>query len=256
MNHQLLTGKTALITGAGRNIGRSIALEMARQGADIYFSDIDRERLTGLEKELSEFSITTKGFLSDITNTGDTDTLCDFLTQQRISIDVLCNNVGIEPTAADDHLNMAQWHTVFNTNVFGPMYLTDRVSKLMIANHTAGVVIFTTSIHQWVVRRIPCYSASKAALNMVIKELALELAPHNIRVNGIAPGYVEEDSHGNTIRHQYTPLYNRSIHPRFIGRAAVYLASEYFSRYTTGSVITVDAGLSLYNHLVDQIPLR
>jgi NAD(P)-dependent dehydrogenase (short-subunit alcohol dehydrogenase family) len=96
------------------------------------------------------------------------------------------------------------------------------------------------------------YSASKAALGMIIKELAIELAPHNIRVNGIAPGNIKEDEKGNTIPHRYTPLYGSSINPCYIGRAAVYLSSDYYSRYTTGTVIKIDGGLSLYNHLVDK----
>jgi NAD(P)-dependent dehydrogenase (short-subunit alcohol dehydrogenase family) len=91
---------------------------------------------------------------------------------------------------------------------------------------------------------------------MIIKELALDLAPYHIRVNGIAPGYIDEDKNGNPITHKYTPLYKSSINPRYIGRAAVYLSSDFFSRFTTGTVLKIDAGLSLYNHLIDQIPLK
>jgi NAD(P)-dependent dehydrogenase (short-subunit alcohol dehydrogenase family) len=126
----------------------------------------------------------------------------------------------------------------------------------MTDNHISGSIIFITSIHQWTIRRFLSYSSSKATLGMIVKELALELAPYSIRVNGIAPGHVEEDKNGNTITHKYTPLYKSSINPCYIGRAAVYLSSDFFSRFTTGTVLKVDAGLSLYNHLVDQIPLE
>jgi len=71
-----------------------------------------------------------------------------------------------------------------------------------------------------------------------------------------SPGYVEEDEKGQTVSHRYTPLHNSSINPCYIGRAVVYLSSDYFSKFTTGTVIKIDAGLSLYNHLVDQIPLK
>jgi NAD(P)-dependent dehydrogenase (short-subunit alcohol dehydrogenase family) len=82
----------------------------------------------------------------------------------------------------------------------------------------------------------------------------VELAPHNIRVNGIAPGYIDEDKKGRPIPHRYTPLHRSSISSLYVGRAAVYLSSEYFSKYTTGSVLKIDAGLSLYNHLLDCSP--
>ena len=90
---------------------------------------------------------------------------------------------------------------------------------------------------------------------MIVKELALDLAPHQIRVNGIAPGWTAEDKHQTPFRQRHAPLHNSSINPRYIGRAAVYLASDYFSKFTTGTVIKVDAGLSLYNHRVDGTPL-
>lgn len=101
-----------------------------------------------------------------------------------------------------------------------------------------------TSIHQWVPNGDPAYSASKAALGTVIRELALELAPHGIRVNGIAPGYVNEDEEGRPVPHPDTPLGGVSVAPRYIGRAAVYLCADHFSRHTTGTVIKVDGGLS------------
>jgi NAD(P)-dependent dehydrogenase (short-subunit alcohol dehydrogenase family) len=84
---------------------------------------------------------------------------------------------------------------------------------------------------------------------MVIKELAVDLAPHHIRVNGIAPGWVIEDEDGNPLAHKNTPLYQTSINPGYIGRTAVYLAAEYFSRFTTGTVITIDGGLSIHSYL-------
>ena len=87
---------------------------------------------------------------------------------------------------------------------------------------------------------------------MAIKELAIDLAPYNIRVNGIAPGWVEEDYKNQPKPHPYTPLRQSSINPRYIGRAAVYLAADYFSRFTTGTVLTIDAGLSLYSYRVHQ----
>ena len=120
---------------------------------------------------------------------------------------------------------------------------------MMVSNNIPGSILFITSIHQSVPSQWISYSSSKAALRMIIKELAMDLAKHGIRVNGIAPGWVAEDKHGNTRNFSYAPLYGSSINPCYIGRAAVYLSSEYFSKFTTGTVITVDAGLSLHSYL-------
>lgn len=254
--NNLLSGKNVLVTGAGGTIGRSIAIEMAKQGARILFTEIDKAKCESLEKELHKYHPTSHGFLSDIASTQDINGLLASLSKDRVTIDILVNNVGIDIDATIKKLDLDEWRRVYNTNVFGPLYLTKHISQMMIDNQIHGSIIFITSIHQWIVRRSAGYSSSKAALGMIVKELALELAPYKIRINGIAPGYVKEDKDGKTIPHQYTPLYNSSINPCFIGRAAVYLASDFFSQYTTGTVIKIDAGLSLYNHLLGQIPLK
>jgi NAD(P)-dependent dehydrogenase (short-subunit alcohol dehydrogenase family) len=120
---------------------------------------------------------------------------------------------------------------------------------MMTADKIAGSILFVTSIHESVLSRWLSYSASKAALRMIIQELAMNLASHGIRVNGIAPGWVAEDDSGKTLDFEPAPLHHTSINPCYIGRAAVYLSSEYFSRFTTGTIITVDAGLSLHSYL-------
>lgn len=249
----LLKDKNVLITGAGRNIGRSIALEMAGNGANIFFTEIDKNRSIKLKEELSGFQVKSAQFISDSSNTDDINTLCNTLINEKINIDILINNTGIQLQKASikDH-DIKRWENIFGTNVFGPVHLTKLITQRMIENHTEGSVIFITSIHQDLVSLSDEYSASKAALAMIIKELAIELAPHNIRVNGIAPGYVSEDENGRPVYHRYTPLNASSINPCYIGRAAVYLSSEYFSKFTTGTIIKIDSGLSLYNHLVDK----
>ncbi len=250
-DNQLLAGKNVLITGAGQNIGRSIALEMAKQGANIYFTDISESKVNNLEQELSQYSVSSKGFISDITKTEDTDLLIEYLTKNSININILVNNVGIQFNKIGiNQINLEDWQQIFNTNVFGPIYLTQKISELMISKKSEGSVIFLTSIHQFTIFRESSYSASKAALGMIIQELAIDLAPHQIRVNGIAPGWVKENEDKTPLYHPYTPLYNSSINPDYIGRAAIYLASDYFSKFTTGIVLKIDAGLSLYNHHV------
>jgi NAD(P)-dependent dehydrogenase (short-subunit alcohol dehydrogenase family) len=238
---QLLAGVSALITGAGRNIGRAIALEMAAHGADVYCTDIDSDSVAALSAELATLPIKSRVFLSDVSQSSQAESLCAALRNEGIEINTLVNNVGI---AAGD---MQQ---VLQTNVIGPAYLTDLISRRMIERGLPASILFVSSIHQETVHRwSAAYSASKGALGMLIKELALDLARHQIRVNGIAPGAVEEDRQGRTVPSPFTPLNGSSINPSYIGRAAVYLTAEYFSRHTTGSVVTIDGGLSLFNYM-------
>jgi len=249
MDNALLSGKNALITGAGRNIGRSIALEMARQGANVFFTDIDQERCIKLEQELKEYSVRSKGFVSDISKTEDSDDLDSFLVQEKIVIDILVNNVGIQSEKDDmQNFDLTEWHKTFNTNVFGPMYLTKRIVEMMISNKIQGCILFITSIHQFVPGKWTSYSGTKGALGMIVKELSLNVASRGIRVNGIAPGWILENEQGIPFDFKYAPLHKTSINPCYIGRTAVYLASDYFSKFTTGSVITIDAGLSLFHY--------
>lgn len=237
---RLLEGRTALVTGAGRNIGRSLARELLAHGADVYCTELDPERCERLEAELGPGPRSRRVFRADITSPGDSDRVLSSLREANVAIDLLVNNVAV---VGDD------FAAAFATNVTGPMYLTDRVARAMIDRGAAGSVVFLGSIHQdTVFTRTRAYAASKAAVAMLVKQLAVELAPHRIRVNGIAPGDVREDERGDVVPYGYTPLEGTSIRPQYVARAAVYLASDYFSRYTTGSVVTIDAGLSLFNY--------
>lgn len=257
LDNQLLAGKNALITGAAKNIGRSIAIEMAKQGANIFCTDINESGCRKLEEELKKYPVKSKCFISNGSKNEEIDTLYESLVGDGVNIDILVNNVGIHPqTTRMKDLDLEDFKNVFNTNIFCPVYLTKQIANRMIENQTRGSIIFITSIHQWTIRHLLSYSSSKAALGMIIKELALDMAPYQIRVNGIAPGWVVLDSQGNPLSNKYTPLYKCSIDPCYIGRAAVYLASDYFSNCTTGTILKVDAGLSLYNHIVDLIPLK
>ncbi|HEY9646684.1 MAG TPA: SDR family oxidoreductase [Chroococcidiopsis sp.] len=255
VDNQLLRHKNVLITGAGKNIGRAIALEMARQGANVFFTNTDAATCDQLQQELNAFSITSAGYVSDVANIDDVDALCQTLHKDAGTIDIVVNNVGIQFEAIGLlQSTRDQWKATFDTNVIGPMYLSQQMAKAMIQQNVRGSFLFVTSIHQFTISRWPSYSASKAALGMAIQELAVELAAYGIRVNGIAPGWVAEDAHGMPRPHPYTPLGQQSIHPVYIGRAAVYLAADYFSQGTTGAVLTIDGGLSLYNARVAQCP--
>ena len=248
----LLEGKAILVTGAGQNIGKHICVEAAKQGANIFLTDIDERRIQNVLSELRQYQVHAEGFLSDASKPGDTDSLVKTLQQTRI--DILVNNVAYQSKISSSlELPLEEWEKAFRTNLLGPLHLTRHMARKMIETRTEGSIIFITSIHQKIIRRLPAYSSTKAALKMIIQELAVELAPSRIRVNGVAPGYVKENEEGETLPHRYAPLWNTSVHPSYIGRAVVYLSSDYFSKYTTGSVLTIDAGLSLHNFTFDPI---
>jgi len=124
MLNDLLSGKNVLVTGAGGTIGRSIAIEMAKQGARILFTEIDKTKCESLEKELRQYHTSSHGFLSDITSTQDTDGLLTSLSKDRITIDILVNNVGIDMDTPIKKLDLNEWRKMYHTNVFGPLYLT------------------------------------------------------------------------------------------------------------------------------------
>jgi len=250
--NKLLDGKNILITGAGGIIGRSIASEMAHQGANIYFTDSDESKVNALDKQLNSININSAGFVADITKNTDIEDLHNWLKMKNVIIDSLVNNVGIQFNETSIFtINRENMSRILDTNVTGPVYLTRLIVENMLTQKIQGSVIFITSIHQWVISKNMSYSASKAALGSIIKELAVELAQYGIRVNGIAPGWVAQDSQGNVLPFPRGLLHKKSIHPRYIGRSAVYLTSNYYSEFTTGATITIDGGLSLTNHLTD-----
>jgi NAD(P)-dependent dehydrogenase (short-subunit alcohol dehydrogenase family) len=237
---QLVHGKNALVTGAGRHIGRSIVQELLAHGANVYCTDNDPAMCASLEAELAGKPGGRRVFCADITAPQDTAALLQTLDADKVTIDLLVNNVGV---VVDDFM------VSFRTNVAGPMDLTNALARRMAAAGRGGSIVFLTSIHQETVfLRTQAYAASKAAIGMLIRQLAVQYAADRIRVNGVAPGDIRVDDNGQVVPYRFTPLEETSISPQYIARAVVYLASEYFSRYTTGSIVKIDGGLSLFNY--------
>ncbi len=245
----LLAGKNVLISGAGPNIGRSLALEIGKQGARVFFTDLEQGWISNLERQLQDQGISSQGLICDIRKKEDVDRLCTFFDKNDIQIDVLIHNAYFnKQTISLMDFNREEWDQTYATNVFGPIYLTKCIVERKRRQGIPASIVFITSVQQFGPSGWAAYSSSKAALYMVVKELAVELAPFRIRVNGIAPGPVKVDEIGSPKTNRRVPLYQSSLPPEFIGRAAVFLASDYYSYCTTGTVLTVDGGISLYNH--------
>lgn len=243
LDNRLLAERTALVTGAAHNIGRAIAIELAKQGASVVAVDIDASGLDELKDVMPE-GTDLKTFVADVGSEKAIDGLVDDLDASGVVVDVLVNNVGVHVDIPHSLAgDFESWRRSLEVNLVGPYRLTRKIAERLIERKMSGSVVFISSIHQWHVRGHPAYSASKAGVGLVVKELADELAGFAIRVNGIAPGAVAELEDGKLRFVEHIPLHQTPIPPRYIGRAVVCLASDYFSRHTTGATLLIDSGL-------------
>lgn len=240
----LLENKIALVTSAASGIGKEIALEFAREGAIVIIADINQEKSAQTLKEVKLLSPTSLSIPTDIASEKQLDNLISKIKEAFGGIDVLVNNAGIGLKGTPLEVSRENWDKVIETNLSGNFFLTQKTAQLMIKNKTSGKIIFITSIYQDIPSRHAQYSSTKAALKMVVKEFALELAPYNIRVNGIAPGAIKSREEMDE-NYAPTPLYGKKGGTLDIARAALVLASDYFTNYVTGTVFRVDGGLSL-----------
>jgi NAD(P)-dependent dehydrogenase (short-subunit alcohol dehydrogenase family) len=217
---------------------------MSRVGCSVVAVDIDRAALDSLAAELREEGGEISTFVTDVSEESALTDLVDELDRSEIFVDVLINNVGVNTDFEETRKgSFPLWRKTFDANLIGPYHLTRMIVDRMIGRRHRGSVVFLSSIHQWHIRGHPAYAASKAGVGMVVKELASEFARYGIRVNGIAPGPVSPDSEVPSTRYAAVPLHGTAIPASYIGRCAVYLTSDFFSAYTTGTVITVDAGM-------------
>lgn len=247
----LLKGKTALITGAARGIGRGIAVEVARQGADIIIIDINETEAPGTIELVQNENRRVSFIPADISQVEEMESLAQKAWQVFGRIDILVNNAGIGAPQGLSNTSLEEWRKVLDTNLTGHTFLTKAVVARMIEQKIAGVVLFITSVHQDVTQTRPAYSVSKSGLKVLIRELGVELGPKGIRVVGIAPGYIKLDE-GPPETNPFIPL-GRSGTPAEIGRVAVSLVSDWGGSYITGQVLTVDGGFSaIHYHSLDQ----
>jgi len=233
---ELLRGKQVLVTGAGGNLGRAMIKAIQKQQGQALFTELSEELVASVEQDCP-------GAQGIIVKKQSTEEILAFLDERAIVPHILVNNVGVSAEKSFWEETQADWEYVFHANVITPVSLTKAIATRMVANQIAGSILFISSTHQTTPSRWPSYSASKAALNMVIKELAIDLAGNGIRVNGVAPGWSQPE----TRFFKMALLEKRTIAPEYIAHAVIFLSSYELSRFTTGIVLTVDAGVSLYS---------
>jgi NAD(P)-dependent dehydrogenase (short-subunit alcohol dehydrogenase family) len=238
--------KTAVVTGAAHGIGEAIARRLADMGAQVVAIDRDEAALRGSFKDLARIT----PFVGDLA-ADDVDELAQRIARRYGPVELLVNNVGIDTPHGFLELTQPNLDIVFHTNLRGPWFFTRQLVTDLIAQDRSGAILFISSLHDHVVRRRPHYSCSKAAVAMLVKELAYELAVHGIRVNAISPGVVQSASVPPPTGAQeertrrIVPLGRIGQGSDVAAMAAVLLSDEW-SGYVTGVNVPVDGGLDLY----------
>lgn len=246
---KLLQGKVALITGASRGIGKSIAVKFASEGADIAFSDLNRdENMEATENELKAMGVKTIGYASNAASFSDSEKLAEQVIADFGRIDILVNNAGITRDNLLLRMSEQDWDAVLTVNLKSVFNLTKAVQRYMIKQKGGSIINMSSVVGVNGNAGQSNYSASKAGMIGFTKSIAQELGSRNIRSNAIAPGFIEtEMTHKlpDDVRKEWIktiPL-RRSGKPEDVADVAVFLASEY-SSYVTGQVISVCGGMS------------
>jgi 3-oxoacyl-[acyl-carrier protein] reductase len=245
---KLLQNKTALVTGASKGIGRSIALKYAEQGANVAFTYLSSvEQGQALEAELAAKGVKAKGYRSDASDFAQADKLINDVIADFGSLDILVNNAGITMDNLLLRLNEEAWDRVINVNLKSCFNTVKAATKQMMKQKSGSIINMTSVVGLKGNAGQTNYSASKAGIIGFTKSVALELGSRGIRSNAVAPGFIETEMTGKldekTVQswRDAIPL-KRGGNPDDVANACVFLASD-MSAYITGQVLQVDGGM-------------
>ena len=238
----LLDGKTALVTGAARGIGKAIALKFASEGANVAFTDLAiNESAEQTLRELEAYGIKAKAYASNAANFDETHTVVNQILEDFGSIDILVNNAGITKDGLMMRMTEAQWDAVLTVNLKSAFNFIHAVTPIM-AKQRSGSIINMSSVVGVSGNAGQCnYSASKAGMIGLAKSIAKEMGPRGIRANCIAPGFIITDMTNalpEKVRQEWEkqiPL-RRGGTPEDVANVALFLASP-LSSYVSGQVI-------------------
>lgn len=245
---KLLEGKTAIITGASRGIGKGIALVFAREGANIaftYSASVDAAK--ALEKELKEAGVKAKGYQSNAASFDEAQTLADDVVAEFGSIDILVNNAGITKDNLLMRMSEEDFDKVIEVNLKSVFNMIKAVQRTMLKQRKGSIINMSSVVGVKGNAGQTNYAASKAGIIGFSKSVALELGSRNIRSNVIAPGFIETEMTAkldeDTVNgwRNAIPL-KRGGTPEDIANVCVFLASD-MSAYITGQTINVDGGM-------------
>jgi glucose 1-dehydrogenase len=258
---RILAGQKALVTGANSGIGRGVAIALGEAGADVVVNYVTGDdAANAVAEEIRRAGANARAIKADVSSEAEVGAMFDEMFEHFGTIDILVNNAGLQRDSAFKDMSLAQWNTVLNVNLTGQFLCARRAVAEFLrrgvvpaVSCAAGKIICMSSVHQ----QIPWaghanYATSKGGIKLLMESLAQEVAPHRIRVNGIAPGAIRTPINTSAwaTKEAYEQLmtlvpYGRIGEPEDIARAAVWLASDH-SDYVVGTTLFVDGGMTLY----------
>lgn len=250
----LLTGKTALITGAARGIGKAVAIKFAQEGANIAFTDLvlNDDMAAGLEatrKEIEALGVTCKAYAGNAADFEETDKVVKQIKEDFGSIDVLVNNAGITKDGLMLRMSEAQWDAVLNVNLKSAFNFIHACAPIMLRQRSGSIINMSSVVGVHGNAGQCNYSASKAGMIGLAKSIAQELGPKGVRANAVAPGFIETAMTAQLpeeIRADWMkkiPL-RRGGQVEDIANVCLFLASD-MSSYVSGQVIQIDGGMNM-----------
>ena len=258
---RILKGQKALVTGASSGIGKSVAIELGKAGADVVVNyKGGADEANEVAAEIGKYGSRVYAHQADVSNEEQVKEMFQKMFEEFGTIDILINNAGLQQDAPFDEMTIDQWNTVINVNLTGQFLCAreavrefKRRGVVPEVSCAAGKIICMSSVHEI----IPWaghvnYAASKGGVMLMMKSIAQEVAPYRIRVNSIAPGAIRTPINTDAWQtpEAYEALmtlvpYKRIGEPEDIARAAVWLASDY-ADYVNGISLIVDGGMTLY----------
>lgn len=245
---QLLQGKTAIVTGATRGIGRGVALKLAEQGADIAFTYVSsQDKALALEKELLNLGVKAKAYKSDASVMTEAESFVKDVLANFDSIDVLVNNAGITKDNLLMRMSEEDFDRVLEVNLKSIFNMTKAVQRTMLKQRAGSIVNMTSVVGVKGNAGQSNYAASKAGVIGFTKSVALELGSRNIRCNAIAPGFIETEM-TEKLGEEVIANWRNSIplkrggSPEDVANATLFLASD-LSAYITGQTLHVCGGM-------------
>ena len=243
----LLEGKTALITGAARGIGKAIALKYASEGANIAFTDLEVNLET--EQEIAALGVKAKSYASNAADFAQTEEVVKAVKEEFGSIDILVNNAGITKDGLMLRMTEQQWDAVIAVNLKSAFNFIHACVPVMMRQRSGSIINMASVVGVHGNAGQANYAASKAGLIALAKSIAQEMGPKGIRANAIAPGFIETAMTAalpDEVREQWKqkiPL-RRGGQVEDIANVATFLASD-LSSYVSGQVIQVDGGMNM-----------
>lgn len=247
---KLLEGKTALVTGAARGIGKALALKFASEGANVAFTDlVIDENGKQTEEEIAAFGVKAKGYASNAADFEETERVVNQVKEDFGRIDILVNNAGITKDGLMMRMTEAQWDAVIAVNLKSAFNFIHAVLPVMMRQREGSIINMASVVGVHGNAGQSNYAASKAGLIALAKSIAQEVGSRNIRANAIAPGFIETAMTAalpEDVRKEWVvkiPL-RRGGQVEDIANVATFLASD-MSSYVTGQVIQVDGGMNM-----------